>query len=265
MKQRHVTGVLLILLLCACHPEVASRPAEPSLWLATDTASAPLAESLLNAYETHRPGRLLALSTGSREMALARLSTGEADAAFILHPPGQQELFHTPIGREWLVIVVHPDVPISGLTWVEARAIFSGQTVTWGASLSPDNLIRVIAHAKGSSTRLAFDTLVMEGQTTTPSARLGISEEHVLALVRETPGAIGYVPHSSLDGQVRAISYEGIPPTPEAVQANLYPLVTTVEFVAPSEPAGLLRTFLNWVLSQEGQAVVSRYMLALHD
>ncbi len=250
--------------LSACGQHKAARPATPALRIVADTSVMALAEGLLNIYEEQHPTVLLSMAPAGRNTALRALQTGEVDAALLLYPPDERSFFHTPVAREMLAIVVHPEVTVNSLSQDDVRAIFSGQTVTWeevgGVSLS----IEVVTREWDSSARLAFDILVMEGQTMTSSARLGFSDTHVLDLVAGTPGAIGYVPHSVLNGRVKVLAYNDTLPTPQTANTLAYPLVTTVEFVTRDEPQGATRALLDWILSNEGQEVVRRYMLGLN-
>jgi phosphate transport system substrate-binding protein len=270
---RRVAGPALLLaalLAAGCgQPNPLDGDASP-IRLAADTAAAPLAESLLNAYETRQPHAILTLTHGNRDTALAALAAGEVDAALLLHPPDERELFSIPVGFEMLVIVAHPDVTVGDLARGDLRAIFSGQVGSWSALGGPDVGVQVVSRERGSSARLAFEALIMEQAPLTPSARLAFDEGHVLELVGTTPGAVGYVAHNTLDeralsGSVLALSVEAAFPTLSAAHDKAYRLVTPVVFVSLEEPEDSLRAFLEWVLDDEGQAVVRRHMLGLSD
>ncbi len=254
------------LLLSACSGEPrAVEAVRPTLRIATDEASAPLVESLLNTYEARNPQALLALSPGSRDTVLLQVAAGQVDAALVLHPPDRSDLFATPVGREVIALIANHDVPIGSLYRRDVRAVFSGQVLAWDAPVGADTPIAVVTREQGDSTRLALKSLVLEGQPITPSARLAASNAEMLSLVATIPGAVGYVPSSFLDDSVVALDYEGAPPTLEAAAGNTYPLTDTVQFVAIAEPVGSLHAFLDWILSDEGQAVVKRHMLGIRQ
>lgn len=266
--RRFLGGVLLIgLLLGACkEPASVGIVSSPSIRLAADSSCAALAESLLNSYESLHPDTTLTLERGGRAFVLAEVRAGSADAALVLHPLEGADLFHTPVGREMIVIIVHPDVPVTGLYRRDVRALFSGQVVTWPVGEGEAPLpVQVVTRERGSSTRLAFDSFIMQAQPVVASARLTADEAGVLEIVRRTPGAIGYVTHGTLGEGVRALAYEGVDPALESARLRGYPLTTAVEFVSRDEPEGNLRTFLEWILDAEGQAVVRRHMLGVGD
>ncbi len=55
-----------------------------------------------------------------------------------------------------------------------------------------------------------------------------------------------------------AVTVNGTPvaPTAEAVRRGDYPFSRTLTFVLPRPPTGDTRRFIDWVLSDEGQALV---------
>lgn len=260
-----IAAVLTISTLSAC-----ARPGEqsaaPSLRLAVDSASAPLTESLLNSYEGLYPEAALSLQQEARADALDAVRAGDVDAAIMLYPSDDSDLFSTPIGREMLVIIAHPDVDVGSLTRRDVRAIFAGQVTAWPSSDgSQPQAIHVIVPPATASTRLAFNELVMQGHSVSGSAQLAADGAQTLSLVAETPDSIGLTTGSVLDDSVMPLTYEGERPALSSARDNSYRLVTQVVFAAPSEPEGALRSFLDWVLSDEGQAVVERHMLSLSD
>jgi phosphate transport system substrate-binding protein len=262
--------LLAALITAGCGQPIPINGDAYPLRLAADTATAPLAESLLNAYETRQPHAILTLAHGNRDTALAALASGEVDAALLLHPPDGRELFSTPVGFEMLVIVAHPGVTVDDLARGDLRAIFSGQVRNWSALDGPDVGVQVVSRERGSSMRLAFEALIMEQAPLTPSARLAVDEGHVLELVGATPGAVGYVAHNALDERslslsVLALGVEAAFPTLSAARDKAYRLVTPVVFVSLEEPEDNVRAFLEWVLDDEGQAVVRRHVLGLSD
>jgi len=256
-------GVLL-LSLCGCGGEEESGASSPTLTIAADRSASPLAEGLLNAYEDTQNTTML-LEPGPRDAALSAVLDSRADAAILWYPPDDQALFYTPIGRDLLAIVVHPDSGIDGLTASELRTVFSGRMITWADFGQPQLAVQVVSREAGSSSRLAFEEWGLGGVSMSPSARLGVSDRLVIEYVSETPGSIGYIPLSQLDERVVPITVDGIPPTLAEGRRRAYPLTVPVVFVARQEPQGQLRRFLNWIIDDEGQQVVRRMMLGFDE
>lgn len=257
---------LLAALLAACGSRGDSDAASHSLILIADPESASLAESVVNAYETFKDSNPLSLQQAGRAQALASLRAGEADAALILHPGADldEELFHTTIGREMLVLAVHDSLELDSLSRGDARALFSGQESDW-PNVDPPLAVTVIAGEQGSSIRRALEDGVMGGQALTSSARLAVDSAAALGLVQATPGAVALVERSAVTAPIQTLRYDGRQPTLANARSGRYTLTTTVEFVALEEPTGQTRAFLDWLLGDEGQAVVKRTMLGARE
>lgn len=251
--------------LVGCRAAESLNLKQTSIRLASDGASLLLAEDLLNAQEDQQAGFPSTLVGGSRDMALAAIESGEVDAALMLYPPEGRAWFYTPVAREWLVFVVSPDLPVETLSLDNVQALFSGQIVTWQELGGPDVPVQIISSQPGSSSRLSMANLMMNGVDLTAAAQLGFDEGHVLQLVNEIPGSIGYVVHSALDDRVQSIAIENADPSRKNAASQVYPFVVEVVFVSEEEPQGKLRDFLDWVLSDAGQDVVKRRMLGLNE
>lgn len=252
-------------LLAGCRSLVAPA-SSPAFTVDCDLATVTLAEGLLNAYEDTHPGARLSLRPASRTAVLSSVASGESIAALLLFSP-DGPVFHTPVAREGIVFVAAPGVPVDNLTQRDARALLAGRIAAWPVSPGAAPLpVTVISDEPAGSSRLAVESLLMREQTIAPAARLVPDTEQLLSLVADTPGAVSYVPYNALtSGTVTRLSFDGVPPTPENIQGNRYGLITTVEFVSASEPTGSVRSFLEWLLSPEGQRVVQRYTFSLND
>lgn len=236
-----------------------------SLHLVVDSSSAPLAESLLNVYESTQPYSVFTLEQSNRPAVLDAVTSGSADAALLVYPPDQSPLFYTPVAYDLLVIVTGPDTGVSGVSGSDLRAIYTGRITNWSELGGDDQVIQVVSREGQSSLRLAADRMILDALSLTPMARLAVSDEAALDLIASGPGAIGYVPYSAFAGDLVALEIDGVPPTLEAARRQQYPLVVPLVFVSAQEPQGAARAFLDWVLGTEGQAVVKRHMLGLDE
>lgn len=252
-------------LLGACQQASMVAPASPSMRIGADGASTPLAESLLNVYESQLVRSLLTLETSSREAILGEVTAGEMDAAIIFHPLENQSLFDTPIGYVPLLVIIPSNIQVDNVTREDLRAIFMGRVASWSEFGGPDLPIQVITEARETSERLAFDNLVMGEYPVTSAARLAMNGRAAIALVSAMPGAIGYTVSGTLPENTIAADVDGISAALENVQDRRYSLVSAVVFVSKQEPEGQLRAFLDWILSDEGQDIVRRHMVGVSD
>jgi phosphate transport system substrate-binding protein len=263
---RCLVATLVAATLAGCGRKASEETSAHGLTLAIDPESASLAEGAVNAYETFNTNEPLSLQEAGRAQVLAALQAGEVNAALILHPTEDldAELFHTVVGREMLVLAVHDSITIDSLSRGDARALFSGQQATW-PEIAPPLTVTIIATEPGSSMRRALEDLILGEQKLASSARLATDSEEMLDLVRITPGAVALVERSDITTPIETLRYDGRQPTPANARRGRYTLTTTVEFVALEEPTGQVRAFLDWLLSEDGQAVVKRTMLGARE
>ncbi len=254
-----------VFLIGACAPPDSPISVNSSVQFAADTAAASLAGGLLNAYETRQPTGRFSLAHGSRVSVLSALAAGEIDAALLWFPVEDHRIFQTPVGYDLLAIIGSPEVGPLPLSVGDVQAIFSGHVTAWSVLGGPDQPIHVIGPELGDSTWLAFETLAFHGYAMTSSARHLPDGRNVQDLVSVTPGAIGCIAYSEMDGSVRPMLIEGVSPTRESARNRQYPFITSVVFASLEEPDGDLRAFLEWILSPRGQNAVGRYMLGLND
>ena len=128
-------------------------------------------------------------------------------------------------------------------------------------------LISVVSREDGSGTRGAFTELFgileedadgNEVDKTTVEATILTSTEAVLTNVAGDPNAIGYVSLGALDDSVKAVKINGVDATVENIQNGSYEISRPFNIATNGEPTGVAADFINFIMSEEGQAVVSQ-------
>lgn len=83
----------------------------------------------------------------------------------------------------------------------------------------------------------------------------------VVELVSKTPNAIGYsgMGYATEHVKMLAVSSSGVAvaPTSENASSGSYPLARGLNIYTVGEPEGALKHYLAWIMSDEGQAIVS--------
>ncbi len=265
--KRTIVAVAFTLVSCTTPVLPAATPITrvTTLRVYATTATAPLLHDLTAAYHRQRPDVVFELATGSFQTLADRILTDEDAFFFSHHLPEdidspESRYWAAPIGQDALVIVVHPDNPIDGLSVPDVRSFYEGRRQRWGL---PDfePVLRVITRAPGSGLRAEFEALVMGGSATVSSAQIAPTSQAMAELVARDRGAIGYVSLSQLGDELRAVPIEGVMPSADTVYDRTYPLRTTLYIVGRAEPlddAAEMRAFIGWIQSPEGQAVVGR-------
>ena len=91
----------------------------------------------------------------------------------------------------------------------------------------------------------------------TDTAILQPSNGSVRTTVSTTPNSIGYLSFGYLDESVKALMVEGVAPTEENAANGTYAIVRPLNMITNGAPKGVVKAFLNFILSADGQAIVS--------
>ncbi len=125
--------------------------------------------------------------------------------------------------------------------------------------------ITVLSREDGSGTRGAFIELFGIEQKdadgnkvdmTIDSAEITNSTSVMMTTVAGNVNAIGYVSLGSLSSDVKALLVDGAEATADNVKNGSYGVSRPFNIATLGEPEGLAADFINFILSDEGQAVV---------
>src|SRR5512136_700686 len=170
----------------------------------------------------------------------------------------EKDLHEIVIARDGLAIIVHPSNPVRGATVAQVKEIFSGDLSNWKLLGGPDRAMTVVTREEGSGTRGAFQELVMGKTRILRDAITEDSNGTVREIVAGDPHAIGFISLGLVNEQVRALDLDGAAATDANIEAGRYKLVRPFLFVSRGEPTGLAKEFVDFVLSDEGQALIKK-------
>jgi phosphate transport system substrate-binding protein len=264
MRGAKRTFAIMALTLASCSAQIvpASTPTIDAMTLRLNGTSAtlPLLTDLTRRYAQIAPGISFEINVTNYATAVGRTFSDDPIYFLTNHlpPPEATTLWGAPIAQDGIAIITYPGSSVDNLTTEQVRAIYQGRITNWESLGGPRMAITVISREDGSGTRAEFERLVMGERQTAQTAQIAPSSSAAVASVARQPGSIGYVSISYLNTFVKAVSINGVAPTQANVSQNLYPLRTTIFFAGPGEPEGVLRAFIGWVQSPEGQAIVAR-------
>jgi phosphate ABC transporter substrate-binding protein, PhoT family (TC 3.A.1.7.1) len=265
-----VSLLLVAALVAAC--SATSTPGAPAsdpsadnatVTLSGSTTVQPLAEKLAEAFMTENTGLRIDVQGGGSSVGVKAAGQGTSDIGMASREIKESELAEFPnlkifvIARDGIAIVAHPDVPVSDLTVEQVRDIFSGKITNWKDFGGDDQNIIVVSREEGSGTRAAFEEMVMgEDALIAASAILQASNGAIRTTVSTTPYSIAYLSFGYLDDTVKSISIDGVAPTEPNAADGSYPIVRPLNMLTNGEPAGMVKAFLDFILSEAGQKLV---------
>ncbi len=242
---------------------VSDETLEGELNIAGSTTVQPLAEVLAESFEALEPGAVVYVQGGGSSVGVRSVADRSSDIGMASREVKPSELNEHPelvvhtIARDGIAIVTEPACVIENLTAEQVREIFAGEITNWNEVGGGDLIITVVAREEGSGTRAAFEDMVMEDDLIVDNAILQPSNGAVRTTISVTPGTIGFLSFGYLDDQTKAIAIDGVLPTEENASSGDYSVVRSLNMITYGEPEDLAGAFLDFILSEDGQAIVA--------
>ncbi|NLT73789.1 MAG: hypothetical protein GXX94_06285, partial [Chloroflexi bacterium] len=188
----------------------------------------PLAEDLLAAYASYRPGVRVQPNTMSNASALQALGSGAADVAFVAAKDDERLLElvrtvtgssaaavqHVAIAQDGVALVVPRRSDLSQIDIQGLRELFSGEITDWSALDCEGGLPLALVQTTGSTARQVFDEAVMDGEDVWSSVLVLPNDAGILDRVVLEPQSVGYAGAASVSGRdVRVVAVDRMLPT----------------------------------------------------
>jgi phosphate transport system substrate-binding protein len=166
-------------------------------------------------------------------------------------------------------VIVNTNNPVSNLTQEQLKDIYTGTVTRWeqlGADAQgKTGAIAVVSREPGSGTRGAFEEIVKFQDQLVKGAIEFDGTGAVKAEVSRNVDAIGYISLGSVDTTIKALNGNGVEPTTANVVAGSYtiarPFILLTKKSVPLNPN--TQAFLDWTLSDEGQAIVKKSWISV--
>jgi len=237
-----------------------------------------LALAWAETYQAQHPETRIAVTGGGSGTGIASLINGTVDIANASRQikPEEREAAEANgiipvehvVARDAIAVVVHPSNPVDRLSIQQLSDIFSGRITNWSEVSGEDRPIVLLSRESNSGTHVYFlEEVVRLGNPENdtlfaPDTLLMPSSEGISAEVRQNPNAIGYdgLGYVTPDQKTIAVARdpEGpfVLPTVETVNTGTYPIARDLYMYTAGEPAGIVASYLSWIQSPEGQAIV---------
>lgn len=237
-----------------------------------------LVQSWAESYMGNNPKEFIAVTGGGSGTGLSSLISGTCDIAMSSRNIKKKEIalaklkginpFEIKVGLDGLAVVVHPSNPVEQLTAEELAAVFIGKITNWKELGGQDMPIVVLSREVNSGTHVYFKEHVLRhndpnsSEEFTPAALMLSSSQAIADEVALNPAAIGYYGMGYISPKQKAVkvakdkSSEYIIPSIENVVIGKYPISRPLFLYTNGEPQGLVKKFVDFTLSKEGQEIV---------
>ena len=208
------------------------------------------------------------LLDGSTEIGMASRRIKPAEARSLrdagagnMISPQQEHI----VAVDSLVVITHPNNPVSQLTTAQLADIFAGRITNWSEVGGEDAPITLMDRQDGSGTRSVFAKAVFgnDGPDQLPSAIVQTDNNAMAAAVNADPHAIGYVSYAFQRGAkaVPLVNECGITMVPDAFSARTEEYALQRRLYLYNRGDKLSETsqsFLDYALSADADGVIAK-------
>lgn len=231
---------------------------------AGSSALKPLADDAADSFLNDHPDVSITIDAGGSGEGLKQVSEGTVDignsdvaAEDKLDATAAKELVDHQVCVVTMAPIVNKDVAEAGvksLTKEQLISIFTGKTTNWKDVGGPDEDIVLVTRPESSGTRATFQKYALDGNEEASNTSMETDDSGVLLTnVKSTNGAIGYVALSYLTGDagVETVAIDDVEPTLENTYSGKYPVWTFEHMYTKGEPDEVVKTFLDYIMSDE--------------
>src|ERR1051325_10354755 len=230
-------------------------------------------------YQAEHPEVRIAVAGGGSRTVIASLINKTVDIANASRQIKDEEVTEAKkngvnpvehvIARDAIAVIVNPENPVNQLTLKQISDIYSGKISNWSEVGGENRPIVKLSRETNSGTHVYFlETVIRLGNSKDKTlfsmdTLLLPSSEGIVAEVRQNPNAIGYDGLGYVPKDLRMIAIakeEGGPfvlPSIATVNDKSYPIARDLYMYTNGEPTGVVKEYLDWILSDEAQKIVA--------
>jgi phosphate transport system substrate-binding protein len=215
-----------------------------------------------------KTGITISITGGGAMKGIRDAAAGRVDMGGTCRPPiphrddSEKGLVITHVAWDALVVMVNPNNPVNDISSEQVRKIFEGKMRFWKDLGAPELAIITLATRIGMLSGVGYMTRIMLYNDPvaffSQHAKRLKSSTPVEKMVEKTKNAIGISGVSSaIKRKVKLLALNGVKPTKENIASGKYTYYRPLFLVTKGKPTGKIKDFIDWLLSAEGQKVVS--------
>jgi phosphate transport system substrate-binding protein len=239
-----------------------------------------LGQAWAEAYMKQNPGSSIAVTGGGSGTGISAMVNNTCDIAEVSREMKESEIKlveskgFTPkkiiVALDGLAVIVNPANKISELTIDQLADVFTGKIKNWKELGGRDAKIVLLSREVNSGTHVYFKEHVLrkgnaDGKEEFAAEALLLSSSQAIAdEVSQNLDAIGYYGMGYITSKEKALKISkeknspAEAPTMDNVISGAYPISRPLLMYSKGEPSGLVKSFIDFVLSPAGQEIVKK-------
>ncbi len=274
--KQYFFGLLVALLVVGCSRE--GRSDRVVLENKGSDTLVNVAQAWAEEYQSVNPSVAIAVTGGGSGTGIAALINGTVDIANSsreikesemeqARAAGRNPIQHI-VGYDALAVFVHKDNPLKQITISDLARIYGegGDIEKWSQlnvtvpGCSSDEIIRVSRQNNSGTYEYFRESILGKGDFKLGSRDMHGSKD-VVDLVENTACSIGYSGLAYATDHIKMpciLSEDGncVTPSMETAADGSYPISRPLFMYTDGEPSGATKTYMDWILSDEGQCII---------
>jgi phosphate transport system substrate-binding protein len=252
---------------------IASASAEEKITVKGSDTMVILAQRWAEKYMSKHSDVTIQVTGGGSGTGISALINGTTDICNASRPmkPSERDKLKVRFGslgveiksaKDGLSVYVHESSPVTELSLEQLKAIYTGEVTNWKAFGGRDERIIVYGRENNSGTYVYFKDNVLDGEDYAPTMQSMPGTAAVVNAVVKDRAGIGYGGAAYGKG-IREIKVKkddkspAYAPTAENIKSGTYPITRFLYMYVKNRPTGAMKEYIDWILSDDGQAVVN--------
>ncbi|SHK06318.1 phosphate ABC transporter substrate-binding protein, PhoT family [Desulfatibacillum alkenivorans DSM 16219] len=230
--------------------------------IAGGTAHIPVMKEAAKRIMTLNPDINISVAGGGSGLGIKQVGEGLVDIGNSGRKPTDDEAGKYGLGMyKWAIdgvgVVVNPKNSVKSLTKAQLKDVYAGKIVNWKELGGEDKGINLYTRDESSGTREVFWKKALGKGEISSKALFVQSNGAMKTAIANDPYSIGYVSVGHMDSSVAGVALDGKAPTLENVKSGEYGVARGLYSNTKGEPTGLTQLFINYLMSDEGQALAA--------
>lgn len=232
-----------------------------------------LAQRWAEKYMAAKPGISIQVTGGGSGTGISALINGTTDICNSSRPMKQSEReklkqrygslgVEIKSARDGLSVYVNETNPVTELSLQQLKDLYTGKVSNWKQVGGNDEKIILYGRENNSGTYVYFKDNVLLGDDYASSVQSMPGTAAVVNAVARDKVGVGYGGAAYGKG-IRELkvkkdaSSPAYAPTLENIKSGNYPISRFLYMYTKSRPSGAMKDYIDWILSDEGQKIVS--------